>query len=333
METESLLVQQQTDQKQVWADAFKAWQGKLAKNTQRAYKVSWELLLAHSGKMPWDVMRSDVANWVEGLRTAGQSAATIRQRMAAIASFYSFASSDYTVMLLGQEVPLHDRANPAGSQRMRPAVETWSDARYLSANECTALLREIGTETVSAKRDYALMLGYIILGRRNSELRLLRWGDITHADNKIWYRWSGKGKLNMRTEMPAIVYAAIQAYLEADHRLAEINPGDYIFTAIGKDKPLSARMVGKLLKQHCSEAGLDAAQIHVHTLRHTAAMLRRQAGEKLEDIQHLLAHSSLNVTQVYLHRLEGKGDDSWMNVAALLGIAAEQPVQRRRRRN
>jgi integrase len=46
----------------------------------------------------------------------------------------------------------------------------------------------------------------------------------------------------------------------------------------------------------------------VHDLRHTAARLRREAGADVEEIREFLAHSSLAVTQVYLHRLERKSD-------------------------
>jgi integrase len=44
----------------------------------------------------------------------------------------------------------------------------------------------------------------------------------------------------------------------------------------------------------------------VHVLRHTAAKLRRDAGESIEDVSRFLDHSSLAVTTTYLRRLEGQ---------------------------
>jgi len=111
---------------------------------------------------------------------------------------------------------------------------------------------------------------------------------------------------------------------------------DYIFTALTNKagrlpnvsaaewepgaQPLSMREVGRLLKRYARLAGLDAKKIHVHTLRHTAAMLRHEAGDNVEDICAFLAHSSLAITQIYLHRVEGKKDTSWSKVEALLGL-------------
>ena len=57
----------------------------------------------------------------------------------------------------------------------------------------------------------------------------------------------------------------------------------------------------------------------MHVLRHTAAKLRREAGESVEAVSAFLDHSSLAVTTVYLRRLEGEADRSWAQVAAASG--------------
>lgn len=49
----------------------------------------------------------------------------------------------------------------------------------------------------------------------------------------------------------------------------------------------------------------------VHILRHSAAKLRREVGESVEDVSQFLDHSSLAVTTTYLRRLEGHEDRSW----------------------
>ncbi len=58
----------------------------------------------------------------------------------------------------------------------------------------------------------------------------------------------------------------------------------------------------------------------VHILRHTAARLRRDAGESIEAVSQFLDHSSLAVTTVYLRRLEGQTDESWAKVAEAIGV-------------
>ncbi len=58
----------------------------------------------------------------------------------------------------------------------------------------------------------------------------------------------------------------------------------------------------------------------VHIFRHSAAKLRREAGESIEEVSRFLDHSSLAVTTVYLRQLEGDRDTTWQQVAATLGI-------------
>jgi site-specific recombinase XerD len=106
---------------------------------------------------------------------------------------------------------------------------------------------------------------------------------------------------------------------------------DYIFTAIsdhadrfpGVDhdpgKPLSGRYIRDLVKKYARQAGLDD-RLRVHDLRHTAAMLRAEAGDDVEQISSFLGHSSLRTTSIYLHKVGGRKDHSWGRVQDMLGI-------------
>ena len=65
-------------------------------------------------------------------------------------------------------------------------------------------------------------------------------------------------------------------------------------------------------------AGLQPTGLHI--LRHSAAKLRRDAGESVEAVSSFLDHSSLAVTTTYLRRLEGVEDHSWERVAEAIGV-------------
>ena len=71
-------------------------------------------------------------------------------------------------------------------------------------------------------------------------------------------------------------------------------------------------------RRHLKSAGLQPAGVHI--LRHTAAKLRRDAGESIEDVSRFLDHSSLAVTTTYLRRLEGQEDLGWGRVAEAIGV-------------
>jgi hypothetical protein len=58
----------------------------------------------------------------------------------------------------------------------------------------------------------------------------------------------------------------------------------------------------------------------VHFFRHTAAKLRRDAGESIEEVSRFLDNSSLVDTTAYLRRLEGQKDRGWGQVAKAIGV-------------
>lgn len=310
-----------------WQAAISLWLERCnSPETRRAYARALEDLLIVSGAMPWEITRTDVLRWVEDMRKRGLKAATIALRASGASSFFRFCQEDYLVR--GQ--PLHP-SNPAAGRAVRPRVSLYGRSAWLSVEEAKRLLAVIGREDVRAKRNYALILGYLLLARRNSEWRTARFGDIETRDGKKFYRWHGKGKVDQLLELPAPVWSAVADYLEEAGRLESVRPEDHLFTALNdvrlpggqripQNQPISAHEVGRLLKRYCRLAGLDAATIHPHSLRHTGAMLRKKAGADLEEIMQFLGHSSLAVTQVYLHSLEGRSDQSWQKVAALLGL-------------
>ena len=335
------------DRMHVWAEAFELWlESRRSENTRRAYRGSWAAFLAFADKLPWEIHKADVARWMDELRKQGLSKSTLQVRVAAISSFYLYARDEYEVVNLdGTISPLHD-SNPAAAKSLRVKVNPYGKARYLSTMEARALLRAIPRNTVQGLRDYALFLFYLATGRRNSEVRTLKWEAFEGAGDgenggrqfggRVWYRWSGKGKSDKRYECPLPVWQAIHAYLKAAGRLEGIRSDEFIFTALSDHAarlpnvngetwrpgltPLSMREVARLLKRYARLGGLDPGKVKVHTLRHTAAMLRKESGASLEEICQFLCHSSLAVTQIYLHEVEGKKDTCWSRVEALLGL-------------
>ena len=308
---------------QCWTEAWQLWFDNLrTDSTRSSYRRAWNELKEHSGKDLWDLHKTDVVRWVASMKEKGLAAQTISQRLAAIGSFFSYAGSVYTIETAeGEEIPLTS-SNPVKSVP-RPKRQLWANTFFLNADECKQLLAAIDRSTIVGMRNYAMILSYLIMGRRNSELRKLRWRDLVKQDKRIWYTWGGKGKEGERFEMPGAAYDAIKAYLEAAGRLKTIQPDDYIFvSSLRKDsaKPISIREANRMLKVYARAAGLDAQRIHIHSLRHSAAMLRMQAGDDVGTISTFLAHSNITTTSIYLHKVRGRPDASAGKVGALLGL-------------
>ena len=56
------------------------------------------------------------------------------------------------------------------------------------------------------------------------------------------------------------------------------------------------------LRRYLSQAGLPPGGVHI--FRHSAAKLRRDAGESVEEVSRFLDHSNLATTTTYLRRLK-----------------------------
>ena len=312
-----------------WANAFNLWLSSKSGNTRRAYQLAWEMLMDFTGKMPWEMGSADIEAWAAQLRSQ-HAESTVQQRLAAVSSFFSYAKSQYMDFVDGVEMPLH-HYNPAKTVN-RPKVQAYGKAHPLSIEGIKALLDAIDRTTPLGKRDYALILAFVLTGRRNSEIRNLRWGDLEQRDGRTWYRWQGKGCTSGRYELPAAVFLAITDWLSCAGLMDGIQPEDFIFTALcdhakyfpgvehEPGRPLSDRYVRDLVKKYARAAGLDPDLIRVHDLRHTAAMLRAEAGDDVRDISTFLGHSDLRTTSRYLFQVGGRKDNSWGKVCEMLSI-------------
>ncbi len=315
---------------EAWSEARAAWLDGKASNTRRAYDQALRLFTADTEIGFHAVSSVQVKGWVRAMRERALAETTINLRLSALSSFYDYCLHRHVQIIGGAEVALAT-ANPVRRVE-RATIRPYGKARYLSADEVKALLGAVDRSTVIGARDYALLVTFVYTARRSAEVRRLRWGDLVRRDGRIFYRWSGKGKAR-EDELPRPSYAAIEAYLRAAGRWNGHPPEDeiFIFTPLSDvatrlpnvddvDGPISGQMANRILRKWAAIAGLRTSRLTIHSLRHTAAMLRQRAGAELQDLRTLLDHESLAVTQIYVDHVEAKDDGQWKSVADLLGM-------------
>jgi integrase/recombinase XerC len=262
---------------------------------------------ADPGKTPDRVKPADVLAWVHGIGKSGRtpSAATVGARIACLSSYYRF------LIRMGLVV-----ANPCDAVERPRAVQ--APARGYSADEVRQLLAVV-PDTVAGRRDRAIPLTFILTGRRRSEVIGLTAGDINLEGETVFYSYRGKGGKRGRRELPHPAYEAICTTLvDARKELTTMAPAESLWQAAARPAGVTSGTFYARFRRYLPAAGL--APTGVHVLRHTAARLRRDAGESIEDVSAFLDHSSLAVTTVYLRRLEGQEDRAWREVAEAIGI-------------
>ena len=81
--------------------------------------------------------------------------------------------------------------------------------------------------------------------------------------------------------------------------------------------PLHRTSVNLLMDKYGAEAGVSSTKLSPHVLKHTAGMMMRASGAKLEVIQAWLGHKKLDSTAQYLRCTQDE-----VEVAANLAFAA-----------
>jgi site-specific recombinase XerD len=278
-----------------------------SRRTVESYSRMLWPFFADLGKTPDRVKPADVLAWVHGIGNSGRtpSATTVGARIACLSSLYRF------LIRMGLVI-----SNPCDAVE-RPRA-TQSVARGFSADEVRRLLAVV-PDTIAGRRDRAMLLTFVLTGRRRTEVIGLIAGDLSVEGEKCFYAYRGKGGKRGRRELPRPAYEAICTTLaDAGKELATMAPDESLWQAGARPQGVASGVFYARFRRYLRLAGLAPTGIHV--LRHTAAKLRRDAGESIENVSAFLDHSSLAVTTVYLRRLESQEDTTWEQVAAAIGL-------------
>jgi site-specific recombinase XerD len=279
-----------------------------SKRTVESYSRMLWPFFAERSLTPDRVKPGEVLAWVHGIGRSGRtpSSTTVGARIACLSSYFRF------LIRMGLVV-----SNPCDAVERPRSVQ--SVARGYSADEVRRLLAVVPADTLAGRRDRAILLTLVLTGRRRAEVIGLRAGDLSLEGETCFYAYRGKGGKRGRRELPYPAFEAICATLaDAGKDLTAMAPGESLWQAGARPDGVTSGTFYARFRRYLRLAGMAPTGIHV--LRHTAAKLRRDAGESIESVSQFLDHSSLAVTSVYLRRLEGQEDLTWREVAESIGV-------------
>jgi integrase len=280
-----------------------------SRRTVEGYSRMLQDFFGRVQKSPDQVTAQEVFVWAHGKGVSGKDPGpvTVGARMACLSSFFRF--------LIRMDMV---QRNPC-DRLERPRTST-PPARGLSAEETRRLLAVV-PDTPPGLRDRAIILTLVLTGRRRAEVFRMTVGDLSFENDICFYCYRGKGGKTGRRELPRPALDALLAGLTAyGHDLGHMSPRESLWpspAATNGEGLRSATFYGRF-RRYLKKAGLPPSGLHI--LRHSAAKLRRDAGESIEDVSRFLDHSSLAVTTTYLRRLEGEQDRGWSKVAEAIGL-------------
>jgi integrase/recombinase XerC len=279
-----------------------------SQRTVEGYSRMLQDFFGRIGKTPDDVTAQDVFVWAHGKGISGKdpAAITIGARMACVSSFFRFL----------QRMDIVDK-NPC--DRLERPKTSPSPPRGLTADDVRRLLAVI-PETPQGLRNRALILVLVLTGRRRAEVFRMTVGDLSFENGTYYYVYRNKGGKTGRRELPQPAVDALRAALRAFGReLEAMVPEESLWPSrADTGRGLTSGTFYAQFRRYLKVAGMQPAGVHI--LRHTAAKLRRDAGESIEEVSRFLDHSSLAVTTTYLRRLERQADLGWGRVAEAIGV-------------
>lgn len=192
----------------------------------------------------------------------------------------------------------------------------------LSAEMTKAVVNKFNTSTLQGIRNKALYALMTSCGLRCIEIVRANVGDLELIGGVIRLNVQGKGKnqKDAAVTIPAGVYSLIREYLQ---RRGEVSNDSPLFASISNRNNggrLTTVSISRIIKQALRNGGYDSPKLTAHSLRHTAATVSLQNGASLREVQDLLRHSNISVTQVYLHELDALNNPASTIAASAFGF-------------
>jgi integrase/recombinase XerD len=268
--------------------------------TITAYRDTFRLLLGfvcdrkHTNPVVLDFADLDaptVGAFLTHLETGpGNSARTRNARLAAIHSLFRYAAFRHP-----EHAAEIARVLAIPQKRFDRGI-----VEFLTKTEVEAILAVPDRDTWIGRRDHALLTLAVQTGLRVAELTGLHRQDLVLTTG-AHVRCHGKGRKQRSTPLTTNTIATLREWL----RTYDAEPNAPLFpTRTGG--PLSTDSVEWLLHKYTTAAAarcppLAGRTVTPHVLRHTAAMLLREAGVDISTIALWMGHESIASTQIYLH--------------------------------
>ncbi|HEY1719778.1 MAG TPA: site-specific tyrosine recombinase XerD [Magnetospirillaceae bacterium] len=260
-------------------------------NTLAAYRHDLDDLagfLAKRGLALHEGSVADLRAYLADINKRGLVARSAARRLSALRQFHRF--------LVAEDLRKDDPTQALDSPRLgRPLP------KYLSEEDVTALIDAAkAREGATGLRAVALLEILYAAGLRVSELVGLPLSAVGRDRATLIVR--GKGNKERMVPLGEPARAAIAIWLT----VREPRANKWLFPGSGKTGHLTRSAFARLLVDLAADAGISAAKVSPHVLRHSFASHLLAHGADLRSVQQMLGHADIATTQIYTHVLDDR---------------------------
>lgn len=235
------------------------------------------------------IKRIDIERWMQRLRKAGHSYATVARRRDSMAAFFKWLIEDHRIT-----------ANPVKDAKQPRRIEPEVELNPFTEDELAALVSTI-RKTSEHLADIVLVLGWT--GLRWGEARAIRVGDVkkskghatalrvVRSHSEDYDEKTTKGGKARTVPLLGIVAPVVDRLMQGKKST------DYLLTGERGGQLWGTRFREVTKWKEVAEGR------RLHDLRHTAACLWLDKGAGLATVQDWMGHASATTTNRYLHYL------------------------------
>jgi len=292
------------DRRDILRQAVQGWLGKTpSQHTRESYArdlgqfLDFHFIPRQQFNELTAVLPGHVAAWRDSLRDQGATNSTIRRKLTALRSLFSY------LQLYG-----YSGANPAhGKFVTAPAVPRDGKTVGLSPRECRRLLDAPDQTSPVGTRDRALLGVLAYSACRVGELVRLSVGDFKTSGEHRVLQIYGKGGKERTVPLHLEAVERLMAWLTTanivNDRSGPLFRPAHTPRGRGRDgfrrTALSTRAVEQLVRRYTAVLKLDPA-VTVHSLRVTALTTARDRGADIIDLQDFAGHADPRTTLTYI---------------------------------
>lgn len=235
----------------------------------------------------------DIRRHLAALEERGLARSSAARKLSAIRQFHRFLHGDG----LARDNPATAIDSPRAARPL-PKMISQADVEALAEAARARVTAAKAKQLPKALRLLCLIELLYATGLRVSELVGLT-ARAANAENDF-ILVKGKGGRERLVPVSATARAALESYLAALRKSGQAG-SRWLFPSSGAAGHLTRQHFALELKALAREAGLDAAKLSPHVLRHGFASHLLEGGADLRAVQQMLGHADISTTQIYTH--------------------------------
>ena len=241
-----------------------------------------------------EITREDLGAWIEHGQDRGLKASTVKMRLRTLNAFLRYLIE-------------RDLIRPEVLSRRMIIKVPDSLPRAMDPEEIRHLISVIDTI-----RDRAMIVVLLRTGMRIGELLNTLVEDVNLTEQRIAIYEAEKTRIGRVVYLSDDAIGALKAWLKKrDPHKA------YLFYGQGRHM-LTYPAARAMFKKYLDRAGLSHKGYSLHCLRHTCATELLNAGMRLECLQQLLGHSSIEMTRRYARLTDKTREEEYFRAMSII---------------